>query len=784
MNLFTYDCPSGTPESKYFPLDVMSDFSMGESVARIPNLVKKAKALNMKALALADRTLSGAIEFHEFCRHNNIKPIIGQKIAYGNNEVTLLCKNFEAYKILCKYSLEFQKANNCPISVTELPLSKYEASHFICTTLHADSKLQELFGENLYRQIDFTDLKTHPEKADELNDIKGIITSPVRFIEKEDADALAAMKQYLGNPVTVDAEHYFKDDTEILPSLESIHHPELIENLHKIANQISYLFQTEDDTFAFPEDYFDPKEAQKRLLESIPVFQNAEQTLRQLAWNGLESRKAELEDINAAKDRVEYELNDIIAHHWENIFLLHYELCFWCTQNGIEHGPGRGSAPGSFVLYLLGITNVNPLKYGLHYERFLNPERSCYPDFDIDYEYERLDEVVNHLKEKYGITNVARIVAYASISCKQAFKVAGKYLNYPDEKIQSISKIIQDYHYRRLSISKLLDFDSYFYRDTISHWDGVKLQGFLRDKKNEKLVRIATCLENVKCHRGLHASGYVITKIPVSQYVPVLQDERSGCLYSEYTFDILDSIGLYKNDLLGLKELTKLKQLSNEISKTENKAFDYKAIPVEDEKTLKAFAKGSTTDIFHFESPGMMKTLKKFKPESFSDLVLMDAMYCPGLMDYIPSVMEAKESEEYRTYHINQFPDCEEILKESYGIIVYQEQIMQMVQELVGYTLGEADVFRRVLARKKLEDLLLKKEEFINKARLKGKIDDQTAENIFETMIPFAGYGFNKSHAVSYTLMAWWEMYIKVHYPKEYKKVAQNFKDDFEPEED
>ena len=272
-------------------------------------------------------------------------------------------------------------------------------------------------------------------------------------------------------------------------------------------------------------------------------------------------------------------------------------------------------------------------------------------------------------------------------------------------------------------------------------------------------------MESVKYNKGLHASGYIVTNNSASQYVPVLKDAKTNWLYSEYTFDILEYVGLYKNDLLGLKQLTKLKQLSDEIARNKKVEFDYKTIPLEDESTIKAFSKGSTTDVFQFESPGMIKILKEFTPEIFSDLVLMNAMYRPGPMDYIPTIMEIKEG----CRNKYDFPGCENILNESYGIPVYQEQIMQLAQTLAGYSLGEADMFRRALGKKKIEVLLAKKAEFIERAAAKGIVNEKQAEEIFEILIPFAGYAFNKSHAVSYTLMAYWEMYIKVHYPREYK---------------
>lgn len=768
MDLFTYDCPAGIPESKYIPLDVISDYSISESIARIPDLVKKAKSLNMKALALTDRTLAGVIEFYLLCKTNSIKPIIGQKIAIGNNEVNLLCKDFEAYKILCRHSLEFQDANDFPIAVTKLALTKEECEHFICITSYFDSELVASFGENLYKQVDFAEVKNHPEKLVNFDTSHAVIVNSIRYIEKEDYEALTAFKQSLSeNPSPAYPDNYFADDSEIIPFLTENHHLELAENTQEIAEQIQFIF---------PENYFTTPEAHNRIRESLPEFEDAENQLRALAVKGFNKKQHEFENEQEARARLAYELEDINSHHWGKVFLLHHELTSWCRQNGIEVGPGRGSAPGSLVSYLLGITNVNPLKHGLIYERFLNPERLCYPDFDIDYDYECLPEVVEHIKEKYGDNKVARIAAYGSIKCKSALEIAAKYLNYSEEEIKSIIKIITEAWYPRMNFSRLLDSNSYLYQGVFSHWDGVKLQGFLRDKKNEKLVQIAKKLEGIKQNTGLYASGYIVSENPTCNYVPILKDSRTGWKYCEYNLEFAD---FYKNDLLGLKELTKLKQLSEAISRKEGASFDYKQIFLEDKETLEAFAKGQTTDVFQFEAPGMKKILKQFKPNKFSDLVLINALYRPGPMDYIPVVLDHKKEGEYR----NDFPGCESILEESYGLPIYQEQIMQMVQILAGYSLAEGDMLRRAMGIKKPEVLMVKKAEFMERASVNGIVTKKQAEEIFEILTPFASYAFNKSHAVAYTMMAYWEMYMKVHFPKDYRKVIKNFRDDSEEED-
>ena len=783
MDIYTFDCPEETPESKYIPLDVMSDYSIGESIARIPDLVKKAKSLNMKSLALTDRTLSGVIEFYLLCKHNNIKPIIGQKIAFGNNEVNLLCKDFEAYKILCRHSLEFQKANDFPIAVTKLPLTKEECSHFICLTPYCDSELEFSFGGNLYRQVDLSNIKSHPEKLKKIETSNSVITNQIRYIEKEDFEALAAFKHSISkNPAPTYTDNYFADDSEIVSFLTENHHLEFAENTQEIAKQIQFIF---------PEDYFTTTESHKRMRENLPEFEDAENQLRALAVEGFKKKLHEFANEQEARGRLAYELEDINNHHWEKVFLFHHELTLWCHQNGIEVGPGRGSAPGSLVCYLLGITNVNPLKHGLIYERFLNPERLCYPDFDIDYDYERLPEVVNHLKEKYGEDKVVHIAAYGSLRrCFEALTIAAEYLDYPEDELKPIIDILRKLNYiwgtPRVNFSRLLDNHSTIYSTpcgnldyNFSHWDSVRLQNFLRDRKNEKLIQIAKKLEGIKRNTGLHASGYVVTEQASCNYVPVLKDSRTGWNYSEYAIDSLEYTGLYKNDLLGLKQLTKLKQLSDEIAKNTKETFDYKAIPLEDKNTVEAFSKGSTTDVFQFEAPGMKKILKKFEPVGFSDLVLMNAMYRPGLIDYIPAIIETQKG--YRNRY--DFPGCQELLNESYGLPIYQEQIMQIVQKLADYSLAEGDMLRRALGKKKVEVLLAKKAEFIERAAAKGIVNDKQAEEIFEILLPYAGYAFNKSHAVAYTMMAYWEMYIKVHYPNVYKKVNKNFKEEFEREE-
>lgn len=549
------------------------------------------------------RTLAGALEFYQKCKANDIKPIIGQKICFSTASVILLCKDFDAYKILCRHSLEL---NSQAEGNSNLPFTEEECKHFICVTEESENpSLQKIFGPDLYA-----------------------------------------------------------DDSENQPWVDKI-------------------------PYIFPEEYFSATDSYKRMMENLPEFDDGENLLKKLVEEGIQKRS--LEKTPEVTARIEFEVTDIITRNWTNLFLMYWEITSWCRDNNIAYGPGRGASGGSLVAYLLQITDINPLEYGLLYERFANPDRVTFPDFDIDYDYEHVEDVVRHLKEKYGKENVARIATYKKL----------------DETAPSREGLIES--------------------------------------------------------QGLHASGYIITKEPVYNYAPVQIDSKTGELYCEYTFDQITFCGLYKNDILGLRELSKLEKLKKLTG------FDYHNIPLDDVETLKAFSKGKTDNVFQFDSPAIQKILKFIKTEKFEDLIALNALYRPGSIDYIPEFIGSKLSPE--TIH---YPDpcLEDILKETYGIIVYQEQFMQIAQKIAGYSLGEADLLRRAMSRKNPEVLMRKKMDFVEGA-LKRGFKEETAGIIYEIMVPFAKYSFNKSHSVAYTKLAFWEMYMKVHFRKEYKKVIK-----------
>lgn len=765
MDIYIFEsAPSDMKESSYIPLNVMSEYSMGESILKIDDLIQRAKSLNMKALALTDRTLAGALEFYLKCKANDIKPIIGQKVCFSSAGVILLCKDFEAYKILCKYSLELDSKMEFNAA---LPFSEEECKHFICITEEYENQyLQKVFGPDLYAEKPYYKLVADGDYCEqtlsECGLIPAVITNEVHFLDKTDAEVLRAFATAkYGHEYQLQPQFYFADDSEILLFLEKLDHPELLENIQRIIDQIPYIF---------PDEYFDAHDSCKRMMENLPYFEDGENLIKALVEEGVLKRN--LEKTAELTSRIEFELNDIIARKWTNLFLMHWEITSWCRENNIAYGPGRGAAGGSLVAYLLQITDTNPLEYSLFYERFVNPDRITYPDFDIDYDYEHLDDIIEHLKDKYGKDNVVRVATYGRLSARTALIMAGKALGFSEEKICSVLNLIPTY--RQITIEKLLQGNCYLDKkedpEDRPYWyipwkDGLKVKKFLRDKKYKNLINIAKRMEGLISNQGLHASGYIITKEPVWNYTPVLIDSKTGESYCEYSLDKIDFCGLYKNDILGLMELSKFERIKKLIKDTD---FNYHNIPLDDAETIQAFAEGNTEDVFYFESLGMQEILREFQPEKIEDLIALRALYRPGPMDFIPAFIESKLKPEIIHYPD---PSLEDILEETYGVVVYQEQLMLIAQRIAGYTLGQADMLRRAMGRKQVELLLRKKQEFVEGAIKRG-FTEQNAEIIYEILIPFSGYVFNKSHAVAYTKMAFWDMYLKVHFPKEYEEVV------------
>lgn len=764
-------------EKSYIPLHVMSEYSIGESAARISELIEKAKSLNIKALALTDTTLSGSLEFYRQCLKHDIKPILGQKIGFTDSYIILLCKDFEAYRILCRYSLELSAQDGI---ITELPFTKEECTHFICITQKESPYLLKSFESDLYVEFQLSVLKkgTVNNTSPVQNKTQAVITNPVCFIEKEDNIVLNAIKKDKElNYSECTPDHYFVSEEDLKPFLEN-DHLELLENTNKIAENISYIF---------PENYFDTNECYRRMARNLPLPPECCGTMTAadfLRFKVEENLPKRFETITIEiQERINYELDDIISRHFEKFFLLHWKIIEECNRLNIAHGPGRGPSSSSLVSYVLGITDINPLEYGLLYERFLNPEKECYPDFDIDFDYERLDDVVQIVKDCYGKESVSRTAAFGRINSKKAFKIAGRALDIP---VSEISFITQLYPYNpRYPIERMQTFlkniTKYGYDPVFSSYkEALKLKDIFSGTKYEKLITLAKKLEGLKYTRTLHTCGYIIAKEPVNTIVPVLFDKNSCMVSSQCDMQQLVSYGICKTDILALKTLTRMRKIAELVESKKGKEIDISSIPLNDDKTLKLFQKGKTEDIFQFESPGIRKILRKLKPDKFTDIAALNALYRPGPEGFIPWFIESKLNSN-DNYCFDK--KCSDITKETYEVIVYQEQVIKIINRVTGCTLGEADLVRRAMGQKKYEIMKQKKKEFVTKAMDKD-YSESTAEEIFEILIPFTGYGSLKSHAIAYTKIAWQDAYLKAHYAKEYLEVCRKEYNEDEDDED
>ncbi len=432
--------------------------------------------------------------------------------------------------------------------------------------------------------------------------------------------------------------------------------------------------------------------------------------------------------------------------HFEDYFLVVYDYIKYAKQNNILVGPGRGSAAGSLVSYSLGITDVDPIKYNLLFERFLNPDRITMPDIDTDFPDNKREEVIKYVKNKYGENNVAGIITFGTLGGRASVRDVGRVLNISNRYIDLICKKIPF----KGTLKELKKSDN-------------EISNLIEnDDKLKTLYNIVNLIEGNKRHTSIHAAGIVISKVPLDEVVPIKSTEEINL--TEYTMDYLESLGLIKMDFLGIKNLSIIDNIINDIEKNIGKRLDFNKIPFDDPKVMNLFKNGDTTGIFQFESAGMKRFLKDLKPENFNDLCDAIALFRPGPAQNIPSYIRRKEGKEKIEYIDD---SLENILKDTKGIIIYQEQIMLIAREYAGFTLAEADILRRAMSKKKLNVLQSEEQKFIEGALNNGK-EKETAKKLFNLILAFAGYGFNKSHSVSYSIVAYKMAYLKAYFPKEF----------------
>ena len=809
--------PEGTPVANFVHLHVHSDYSLLDSCATLDKLVAKAKYLNMPALALTDHgNMFGALNFEKLCHKNGINPIVGEEfyVAYGSHlekndvpyshkgeegdrhahyfHLILLCENQKGYENMSWLSsiaytegLYYGK----PRIDWEL-LEKYHEG-LICCSACIQGELPQLLLAEMYDEAKelalryknlfgpdhyYIELQDHgiPEQrivaermiklAHEL-DIPLVVTNDIHYVEQEDAKAQDALR-CIGFKNLLHEKHakmggdkdldnwYFKTEQEMRTLFPEC--PEAYDNTIKIANMCDLHIKqyTTPELKACLPRFELPKEFQTH-GEDYQADQN--DYVKYLVEKGLKMRYKEI--TPEIRQRADYEMDTIFSMGFSGYFLIVWEFINWAKEHGKPIGPGRGSGAGSIVAYSMTITDIDPIRFGLIFERFLNPERVSMPDFDVDMDFDFRQDIIQHTRDLYGDANVGHIVTFGTLKPKNCIADVGRVLGIPLAEVNALKKCIPDNPKATLK--------SAFSEPTDKFPDGGQLIPYKDDPRYQELFDLAFRLEGVKRNTGLHASGMVIGLTPLPNWAPVFKDPKTGEVGVQYTMDIIEPCGLVKFDYLGLKTLSLIRYAETIINKHHKPGepkFDANKVSETDEKTFELFQKGDSVAVFQFESPGMQKILRQFHPEKLEDLVALNALYRPGPLDYIPNFIEGKWHPETIKYPD---PSLEDLLKETYGVMVYQEQVMKVAQIISGFSLGGADMLRRAMGKKKLNVLMEKKKEFIAGAVKNGHSEEHAAD-IFEIMIPFAGYGFNKSHAAAYSVLAYRTGWLKAHYPAEF----------------
>ena len=695
----------------YAPLNIKTCNSLLTSMIKINDLIDLAKKQNIKALTITDNNMYGALEFYFACTKANIKPIIGLEISI-KEKIILYAMSYEGYQNLVKITTEkSEKSLNIDI------LNKY-SKDLICLVPYESKNLYDDL-KKIYPYI-FLTYKNKEEKEN-LNFPNIIYMGEILCLTKEDEKYLKYLKA-IKEGITVNEVKETYSNKSLLPLQGLDKNNELLVSLCdiKIKTNENFLPVYDENKDAYTE-------LKKQCINGI----------KKLFGSSAPRKYAE---------RLKKELQIINNMGFSNYFLIVADYIRYAKEKGILVGPGRGSAAGSLVAYCLNITTIDPLKYNLLFERFLNPERITMPDIDVDFEDSKREEVIKYCQDKYGEKKVALIVTFGTLAAKQAIKDTARALDINLNKADSLTKLID----AKLSLKQ--------------NYQNPKIKNFLNlNKEFQNIYKIAHKFEGLKRHTSIHAAGIIMSKYNLDNIIPL--DKNDNFYASQYDKDYLEKIGLLKMDFLGLKNLTLINNILKEI---DDLTFD--TIPENDKKALDIFTTVNTIGIFQFESEGMKNFLKKFKPKTFEDLIQALALFRPGPMKNIDSYIKRKEGLEKVDYF---HKDLEKVLKPTYGIIVYQEQIMQIAHIMAGYTLSQADLLRRAMSKKSESILLKEKDKFINGSIKKG-YDKQIAQKVYNTIFKFADYGFNRSHSVAYAMISYRMAYLKAHYPKIFMKHLLN----------
>jgi len=771
-------------------LHVHTEYSLLDGAGRVEKLVARAKELGMESIAVTDHgVMYGVVEFYKQAKKYGIKPLIGcevyvaprtmcdrdPKLDGSQYHLVLLAKNEEGYNNLIKLvSMGFTEGFYYKPRVDMEVLRKYSKglialsaclagaipSHIIDGNYEAAKRAalsyNEIFGQgNFYLELQDHGIKEQSLVNQEVvrlsreTGIPLIATNDVHYVDKEDAAAqdILLCIQTGKNILEEDRlkfqgqEFYLKSSEEMYELFKYV--PDALENTAKIAEMCSLEFnfgQVHLPAFDVPEGY------------------TSDTYIRKLCYDGLAKRYAELTE--ELKERAEYELSVITRMGYSDYYLIVWDYVKFARDNGIMVGPGRGSGAGSLVAYCLGITNIDPIKYNLIFERFLNPERISMPDFDVDFCYERRQEVIDYVVSKYGKDRVAQIITFGTMAARAAIRDVGRALNIPYAQVDMIAKKIP--FEIGMTIEKALE----------SNPELKEL--YFGDETARQLIDMSKAVEGMPRHSSTHAAGVVISRKAVTEYVPLQMNE--DVITTQFTMGTLEELGLLKMDFLGLRTLTVIRDTLELIKAKGIEAPDMDSIDYDDPNVYKMISQGETYGVFQLESGGMTQCFKELKPNCLEDIIAGISLYRPGAMDQIPKYIRNKHNPDKIRY---MHPALEHILDVTYGCIVYQEQVMQIVRDLGGYSMGRSDLVRRAMGKKKADVMAKERENFINgivdeagnlvvKGCVRNGIPADIAADIFDEVAKFAGYGFNKSHAAAYAIIAYQTAWLKYYYPVEF----------------
>ena len=786
-------------KKKFAHLHVHTHYSLLDGLGKIDDLLEKAKEYQMDSLAITDHgTMYGVIEFYQKARKAGIRPIIGCEVYVAPNglenkrprvdeerfHLILLAKDNTGYKNLMKLVTISHIEGYYYKPRIDLKILKKYSEGLIGSTACVQGEIpqlviggkmkeaeekaleyQEIFGEGNF----YLELQNLPQlekqnianeglkKLSKKTGIPLIATSDVHYVNEDDGqvqDILLCLQtgKKIDDTNRMSMAEFklnLKSPEEMYEAFKDV--PEALENTQKVAEMCN--IEIEFDNHKLPR-------------YAVPKGFTSQTYLKKLCENGLKKRYGK-NITKEHRERLEYELGVIKKMGFAGYFLIVQDFVNWAKNNGIIVGPGRGSAAGSIIAYLTNITNIDPIKYNLLFERFLNPDRISLPDIDLDFPDDRRDDVLEYVRNKFGYDHVAQIITFGTMAAKAAIRDAGRVLGVEYTYCDKLSKMVPDF----TSLPDALETASELKNE------------YAKSDDAKKIIDAALRLEGVARHASVHACGVVITPDPVVEYTPLqyMVGKEDQGMITQYNASskssYVEKIGLVKMDFLGLKNLTIIQNALNIIKKTTGNEINIDALPLDNEKTFELLQKGDTTGVFQLESSGMKRYLKQLKPTVFEDIIAMVALYRPGPMEWIPDFIGGKHGTKKIEYL---HPKLQPILENTYGVAVYQEQVMQISRELAGFTPGEADVLRKAMGKKIHEMIQEQKKKFIEGC-IANKLTKSLAEKVFSFIEPFAGYGFNRSHAACYALIGYQTAYLKAHYPAQFMAALLNSdKDDID----